>query len=107
VDRYDELLSEYLDGTLDAAGRDELASLIDADPARRETFVSMVREHRLLATELSDPAADVFARRVMAMVRDAGVTVVAVADRNVDCSAMFLERMGFAHVNGEVYACRP
>ena len=68
MERFDELLSEYLDGVLDTAGRDELASLIDADSARRETFVSMVREHRLLATELGDPAADAFARRVMAEV---------------------------------------
>jgi len=65
VERFDELLSEYLDGVLDVAGRDELASLIDADPARRETFVSMVREHRLLAAELGDSVADPFARRVM------------------------------------------
>ena len=65
MDRFDELLSEYLDGTLDAAGRAELASLIDADPGRRDTFVALVREHRLLAAELRDPAADAFARRVM------------------------------------------
>jgi hypothetical protein len=68
VDRFDELLSDYLDGALDAAGRDELASLIDSDSARRETFVSMVREHRLLVAELGDPAADPFARRVMSEV---------------------------------------
>jgi len=68
VDRFDELLSDYLDGALDVAGRDELASLIDADSARRETFVSMVREHRLLAAQLGDPATDLFARRVMAEV---------------------------------------
>jgi hypothetical protein len=65
VDRFDELLSEYLDGSLDAAGRAELASMIDADPARRELFVAMVREHGLLASELRDPG-EGFARRVMA-----------------------------------------
>jgi hypothetical protein len=68
MDRFDELLSDYLDGVLQPAERDELASLIDADSARRDTFVSMVREHRLLATELGDPASDPFARRVMAEV---------------------------------------
>jgi hypothetical protein len=68
MDRFEELLSDYLDGTLDAAGRAELASMVDADPARRETFVTMVREHRLLAAELGDPAPDAFARRVMSEV---------------------------------------
>jgi hypothetical protein len=65
MDRFEELLSEYLDGTLDAAGRDELASMIDADPARRETFVAMIREHRLLANELGSPVEDPFVRRIM------------------------------------------
>jgi hypothetical protein len=65
VDRFEELLSEYLDGSLEAAGRDELASLIDADPARREAFVDLVRQHRILHAELGDPAAEGFARRVM------------------------------------------
>jgi len=66
VERFDELLSEYLDGTLDAAGRAELASLVEADPARRDEFVSLLREHRILSQELADPAADAFVRRVMA-----------------------------------------
>lgn len=65
MDRFDELLSEYLDGALDAAGRDELASLIDADPARRAEFVELTREHRILSAALGDPADEGFARRVM------------------------------------------
>jgi len=65
VDRFEDLLSEYLDGTLDAAGRAELASLIDADPARREAFVDMVREHRVLSAELGDPAGEGFTRKLM------------------------------------------
>lgn len=64
MDRFDELLSEYLDGALDAPGRAELASMIDADAARRETFIAMVREHGLLASELRDPD-EAFARRIM------------------------------------------
>src|SRR5579883_3044994 len=65
MDRFEELLSEYLDGTLDAPGRDELASMIDADPARHDTFVTMLREHRLLANELGPRSEDAFARRIM------------------------------------------
>jgi len=55
VDRFDELLSEYLDGSLDPAGRAELASIVDSDPARRGELVDLVRESRILSAELGAP----------------------------------------------------
>lgn len=66
MDRFDELVSEYLDGSLDAAGRAELESLIDSDPARRDAFVDLVREHRILSVELKPASSEVFTRRMMA-----------------------------------------
>lgn len=55
MDRFDELLSEYLDGTLDAAGRAELASIVEADSARRAELVDLVRVGRILAAEFGAP----------------------------------------------------
>jgi len=66
VDRFDDLVSEYLDGTLGAEGRAELESLIDADPARRDAFVELVREHRILSVELKPASSEAFTRRLMA-----------------------------------------
>lgn len=66
MDRFSELVSEYLDGDLDAAGREELSRLVDADPARRALFVDLVRESSILSVQLGQADPDGFARRVMA-----------------------------------------
>jgi hypothetical protein len=65
VNRFDALLSEYLDGTIDPAGRDELARLVEADPATLREFVDLVREHRILAAELGEPLGQEFTQRVL------------------------------------------
>jgi anti-sigma factor RsiW len=47
MDRFDDLLNDYLDGTLDARGRAELAALVDADPDCLDAFVEVVSEQRI------------------------------------------------------------
>jgi hypothetical protein len=66
MDRYEELLSEYLDGSLDAAGKTELAALVESDPERLRELVDLVREGRILSAELGEFSAEEFTRRVIA-----------------------------------------
>lgn len=65
MDRYEELLSEHLDGALDEAGRAELAALVEADPARLKELVDLSRADRILSAG-AESTADAFTRRVMA-----------------------------------------
>jgi hypothetical protein len=65
MERWEELASDYLDGDLDDAGRQELARLIESDPERLRKFVDLVRESRILSVELGEPQADAFSRKVM------------------------------------------
>jgi hypothetical protein len=44
------------------------------------------------------------ARKVVEMVRGMGVTVYVMADCNVESARRFIERLGFKHLTGEVYA---
>jgi len=52
MDRFDELLSKYLDGSLDAEDRRELGSRIEADPDCLEAFLDAVSELRIRRLEL-------------------------------------------------------
>jgi hypothetical protein len=52
MDRFDELLSNYGDGTLDAEGRAELGTLIDIDPDCLEAFLDAVSDLRIRRLEL-------------------------------------------------------
>jgi len=52
MNRFDELLSSYLEGSLDADGRAELGSLIEADPDCLEAFLDAVRQLRIRRLEL-------------------------------------------------------
>jgi ferric-dicitrate binding protein FerR (iron transport regulator) len=65
MDRFDELVSEYLDGSLSPSEAEELGCLLEADPARRDVFVDLVRQGRALSAELKPPPGDAFARGVM------------------------------------------
>ncbi len=52
MDRFDELLLGYVDGTLGAVGRAELGSLIEADPDCLEAFLAAVSDLRIRRLEL-------------------------------------------------------
>ncbi|HZE97261.1 MAG TPA: hypothetical protein VE981_09550 [Planctomycetota bacterium] len=47
MDRFDDLLSDYMDGVLDAAGRAELGAVIESDPARLDAFLDAVSGQRI------------------------------------------------------------
>jgi len=66
MDRFDDLVSDYLDGSLDAVGQEELTRLLQADPERLREFVDFVRANGILRVELGKPAGDDFARKVIA-----------------------------------------
>jgi hypothetical protein len=66
VDKFEELLSDYLDGTLDAQGKQELARMVEADPERLRELVDLVRENSILQAELGDPVGGEFTRGVIA-----------------------------------------
>ena len=66
MDRFEELVSEYLDGSLDPEGKAELAALLEADPARRNELVDLLRESRILSAELGEVPSSEFTRRVIA-----------------------------------------
>lgn len=65
MERWEELASSYLDGGLDAAGREELSRLIESDPDRLRHFVDLVRENRILSVELGETRENLFTQRVM------------------------------------------
>lgn len=52
MDRFDELLTDYLDGCLEAEGRAELGSLIDSDSGCLEAFLDAVSRQRIRRMEL-------------------------------------------------------
>ena len=52
MERFDDLLASYGDGTLDAEGRAELGSLIETDPDCLEAFLDAVRDLRIRRLEL-------------------------------------------------------
>jgi hypothetical protein len=66
MDRVDTLLSEWLDGELDAAGRQELAAMANADPAIAERLRRLYRQHRGLAAVFAQADEDTFTRRILA-----------------------------------------
>lgn len=47
MDRFEELLADYIDGTLDARSRAELAALVDSDPDCLEAFIDVVSDLRI------------------------------------------------------------
>ncbi|MBI3856315.1 MAG: FecR domain-containing protein, partial [Planctomycetes bacterium] len=65
MDRFEALLSEYLDGSLDPAGGEELARLVESDPERLKELVDLVRENRILSVELG-AAPEAFTKDVIA-----------------------------------------
>jgi anti-sigma factor RsiW len=64
-DRFEELVADFLDGTLDEAEAIELDALLAADADRAALFVELTRQDRVLAASLG-PKDDLFARRVLA-----------------------------------------
>jgi len=47
MDRFEELLADDANGSLDARGRAELADLVDADPDCLESFIALVIDLRI------------------------------------------------------------
>lgn len=47
MDRFEQLLEDYADGTLDARGRAELALMVDSDPGCLEAFIDVVSNLRI------------------------------------------------------------
>lgn len=64
LDRFEELLNEFLEGHLEAADADELSQLLEGDSERRKIFVEHYRQNRVLVSELR-PVDQAFARRVI------------------------------------------
>jgi hypothetical protein len=52
MNRFDDLLTDYLDGGLDADGRAELGSLIESDAECLEAFLDAVSRQRIRRMEL-------------------------------------------------------
>ncbi len=71
MERVDVLVAEYLDGALDGARANELAGLLEADPAARHRFAALLADHRVLGATLAAEPEGAFARRVVdAIARD-------------------------------------
>jgi ferric-dicitrate binding protein FerR (iron transport regulator) len=64
--RSDQLLSDFFDGHLTAAERDEFAELLRQNPQLQAEFVELYQLHRLLAIELKPFAAELFEAAVFA-----------------------------------------
>lgn len=65
MDRFDLLVSDYLDGALDAEGAAELSRLLEGDPERFRLFVDLVRQAGALSAELGEHDSAGFIRRVL------------------------------------------
>jgi len=64
MDRFDELLEAYLDGSLAEDAAADLATLVDADEKTRAAFLQAYAQHRALGAELGAFDTDAFAARV-------------------------------------------
>jgi len=67
----ESMIADYLEGDLDEAAAERLASLLEADPQALEEFVGLAQQHRLLAQgpvggAMTSADQEVFVRRVLA-----------------------------------------
>jgi len=62
---FEQLVGDYLEGALDVHGKAELADLLEADEEKRELFVDLYRNERLLVAKLGTAAADEFADGIL------------------------------------------
>lgn len=69
MSRTDQLISDYLDGRLDAAGERELAALLEQDRELLNDFVELYRQHRLLAEQKTTASVSDSVERVLAELR--------------------------------------
>jgi len=69
MDRVDQLISEYLDGELSAAGAAELARYLEQDPQSRELFLDLCGQHGLMSAEGRAGAEAQFTAGVLAELR--------------------------------------
>ncbi len=65
MDRFEKLLSAYLDGALNAPGREDLQRLVEADPERLRLLTDLVRQNRILSVELDTDTGEAFTLRVL------------------------------------------
>jgi len=66
VNRFESLLAEFLDGTLDEASAAELRALIESDPEKLRMLVEMHQQSGALSVELGHPESGAsFTRRVL------------------------------------------
>ena len=66
MSRFDELMSDYFEGTLDTPALDELAAIVDADDSLRERFIRQSEINGLLNAHFTPPAAEAeLVRRAM------------------------------------------
>src|SRR5689334_4045034 len=72
MNRTEQLISDYLDGRLDAAGEQELAGLLQRDRELLGEFVELYRQHRLLAGQQEIAAPSTSVERVLAELRSEG-----------------------------------
>lgn len=68
MDALDRLISEYLDGSLDAAGIAEIERIVEADPAAARRLADLYADHRVLGVELSEPTASPFSARILSAI---------------------------------------
>lgn|GEM_PF-1454562 len=57
-ERFESLLADYLDGTIDAAGREELANTVERDPAAARAFEEALGFEALLVAAHTEPQAN-------------------------------------------------
>lgn len=70
MNRFEELLAGYLEGTLTANEVHELAGLIDCHPENRFLFVDLVQQHQLLQVECRPQDDHEFAATVLATLKE-------------------------------------
>jgi len=77
-ERFEALLADYLDGTIDAAGREELAGEVERDPAAARAFEQAVGfEALLVAAHTEPPPESVLAERLGRRAEPAPVLMLA------------------------------
>jgi hypothetical protein len=69
MERIHQLISDYFDGALSAAGEEELAHHLLQSPQLRAEFVELYQLHRVLAEELKPFAGELFQAAVFAELR--------------------------------------
>lgn len=70
MSRTEQLISDYLDGRLDAAGEKELAGLLKQDRELMSEFVELYRQHRLLLGQQEAVVSPASVERVLAELRE-------------------------------------